>query len=177
MHKNTHYLSRTHTCTHAHSHTSTHIHTHTHTLSHARIQAHTEALRAWTYGALTKLRHTNGAPIVEVYGKHARPDHLQVLHGRGVGQISTRQAQVTIFLAGNDYTYGMLAVLKIRTQPTLCLACPWGWVGPRLRLMRGMRGVRELMCAWKLLGGVTTPSPWLAAARRVQEQWAHHDSL
>ncbi|KAF5842717.1 pyridoxal phosphate-dependent transferase [Dunaliella salina] len=40
----------------------------------SQVQAHTEALRSWTYDALSSLRHSNGAPIVEIYGMHAHPD-------------------------------------------------------------------------------------------------------
>jgi len=43
-----------------------------------RVQAHTEALRDWTLSALSGLRHSNGAPIVEIYGKHSHPEHKQV---------------------------------------------------------------------------------------------------
>jgi len=45
-----------------------------------RVQAHTEALRAWTFDALSALKHSNGAPVVEIYGKHGHPDHKQVRH-------------------------------------------------------------------------------------------------
>lgn len=36
------------------------------------------ALTEWTYEALSKLRHSNGAPMVKIFGKHARPNHRQV---------------------------------------------------------------------------------------------------
>mmetsp|Transcript_19003 Transcript_19003/g.53201 ORF Transcript_19003/g.53201 Transcript_19003/m.53201 type:complete len:843 (+) Transcript_19003:23-2551(+) len=43
----------------------------------SQVQAHTEALRSWTYDALSSLRHSNGAPMVEIYGMHAHPDRKQ----------------------------------------------------------------------------------------------------
>lgn len=42
------------------------------------VQRHTEALRAWAFEALTGLRHSNGAPIVRVFGKHSAPGHAEV---------------------------------------------------------------------------------------------------
>ncbi|KAI8467267.1 MAG: pyridoxal phosphate-dependent transferase [Monoraphidium minutum] len=35
------------------------------------IEAHTEALRAWTHARLAALRHANGAPLLRVFGAHA----------------------------------------------------------------------------------------------------------
>lgn len=36
----------------------------------AAIERHTEALRAWLYGALSALRHSNGAPLLRILGRH-----------------------------------------------------------------------------------------------------------
>ncbi len=43
-----------------------------------RIQAHVASLTEWTYNALTRLKHSNGAPMAKVFGKHALDNHRQV---------------------------------------------------------------------------------------------------
>jgi hypothetical protein len=35
------------------------------------IAAHVESLRSWTYQQLTALQHSNGAPLVQLFGRHA----------------------------------------------------------------------------------------------------------
>jgi molybdenum cofactor sulfurtransferase len=35
------------------------------------IAEHLESLRSWTYQQLTALRHSNGAPLVQLFGRHA----------------------------------------------------------------------------------------------------------
>lgn len=37
----------------------------------AAVQRHTEALRAWLYARLAGLRHSNGAPLLRIMGRHA----------------------------------------------------------------------------------------------------------
>ncbi|KAL6757710.1 pyridoxal phosphate-dependent transferase [Haematococcus lacustris] len=46
-----------------------------------RIQAHVGALTAWLYTALTRLTHSNGQPMVKVFGKHQLPNAGQVQGG------------------------------------------------------------------------------------------------
>lgn len=36
----------------------------------AAIEAHTAALRAWLYEQLSGLRHSNGAPLLRILGRH-----------------------------------------------------------------------------------------------------------
>jgi hypothetical protein len=45
------------------------------------IQAHVEALRAWTHDALIALRHSNGQPLVALFGKHHFPEPAKVQGG------------------------------------------------------------------------------------------------
>ena len=40
----------------------------------AAIEAHTAALGRYLYEQAARLRHSNGAPLLEIYGNHARPD-------------------------------------------------------------------------------------------------------
>jgi hypothetical protein len=42
------------------------------------IQRHTQALALWTYEHLSVLRHSNGQPITQIFGKHHLPDCLEV---------------------------------------------------------------------------------------------------
>lgn len=44
----------------------------------AAIQAHTEAIRAWLYQQLSALRHSNGAPLLRLAGRHAAPNASEV---------------------------------------------------------------------------------------------------
>lgn len=40
------------------------------------ISAHVESLRSWTYQQLQKLHHSNGAPLIKLFGRHAEgPQH------------------------------------------------------------------------------------------------------
>ena len=39
-----------------------------------RIQRHVWGLTRWAYEQLSELRHTNGQPVVRIYGKHAQGD-------------------------------------------------------------------------------------------------------
>lgn len=47
----------------------------------AAIQGHVEALRAWTHEALISLRHSNGEPVVALFGKHHLPNAPEVQGG------------------------------------------------------------------------------------------------
>lgn len=40
-----------------------------------RIQAHVACLTEWLYAKLRSLKHSNGRPIVKMFGKHDEPDH------------------------------------------------------------------------------------------------------
>jgi len=40
-----------------------------------RIQAHVACLTEWLYGKLSSLKHSNGKPIVRIFGKHKEPQH------------------------------------------------------------------------------------------------------
>lgn len=44
-------------------------------------QAHVEAMRAWTHDSLITLRHSNGQPMVALFGKHHMPDAGKVQGG------------------------------------------------------------------------------------------------
>jgi hypothetical protein len=37
------------------------------------IHAHTSSLQEWTYAALRQLRHSNGKPLVQLFGRHSDP--------------------------------------------------------------------------------------------------------
>ncbi|KAG1671558.1 hypothetical protein FOA52_011280 [Chlamydomonas sp. UWO 241] len=39
-----------------------------------RINAHTGALARWAYQRLSSIKHSNGTPVLEIYGKHTSPD-------------------------------------------------------------------------------------------------------
>jgi molybdenum cofactor sulfurtransferase len=45
------------------------------------VQAHVASLTEWLYARLAGLKHSNGAPVVAVFGKHGRPDSRQVQGG------------------------------------------------------------------------------------------------
>ena len=49
--------------------------------SECSIQAHTSSLVQWTYDHLAALRHSNGAPVLAIFGKHDRADRDQVGFG------------------------------------------------------------------------------------------------
>ncbi|KAF6258682.1 pyridoxal phosphate-dependent transferase [Scenedesmus sp. NREL 46B-D3] len=36
------------------------------------VEAHTQALSSWLYGQLSSLRHASGAPLLQLYGRHAQ---------------------------------------------------------------------------------------------------------
>jgi hypothetical protein len=48
-----------------------------------KIQAHVACLTEWLYARLASLRHSNGAPMLAIFGKHNMPNHRQVRHVRG----------------------------------------------------------------------------------------------
>lgn len=41
------------------------------------ISAHVESLRQWTYSQLLQLRHSNGQPLVRLFGRHAEGPRQQ----------------------------------------------------------------------------------------------------
>jgi len=41
------------------------------------INAHASALRGWTYDQLSKLQHSNGQPLLRIFGAHDRGAHVQ----------------------------------------------------------------------------------------------------
>ncbi|EFJ44557.1 hypothetical protein VOLCADRAFT_64703 [Volvox carteri f. nagariensis] len=43
----------------------------------AKIQAHVACLTEWLYSRLASLRHSNGAPMLAIFGKHHMPNHRQ----------------------------------------------------------------------------------------------------
>jgi molybdenum cofactor sulfurtransferase len=45
------------------------------------IQAHVHALTQWTYAELAGLQHSNGAPILQIFGKHTTPNNASVQGG------------------------------------------------------------------------------------------------
>jgi selenocysteine lyase/cysteine desulfurase len=47
------------------------------------VEAHTQALSAWLYSQLSNLKHSNGTPLLQLYGKHAQQQQQQ----QGAGQL------------------------------------------------------------------------------------------
>ena len=45
------------------------------------VQAHVAALTEWGYAQLAALRHSNGAPLLQLFGKHGAPDARRVQGG------------------------------------------------------------------------------------------------
>lgn len=45
------------------------------------VQSHVEALRAWTHDSMITLRHSNGQPMVALFGKHHLPEAAKVQGG------------------------------------------------------------------------------------------------
>jgi len=43
-----------------------------------KIQEHVQCLTEWLYDKLTSLKHSNGRPLVKIFGKHGRSDSSQV---------------------------------------------------------------------------------------------------
>lgn len=43
-------------------------------LGWSNIERHTNAIREWLYGQLSQLRHSNGAPMLRILGRHGQPD-------------------------------------------------------------------------------------------------------
>ncbi|GIL62185.1 hypothetical protein Vafri_16451 [Volvox africanus] len=46
-----------------------------------RVQEHVACLTEWLYTRLAALRHSNGAPMLAIFGKHNMPNHRQVQGG------------------------------------------------------------------------------------------------
>jgi hypothetical protein len=46
-----------------------------------KVQAHVTSLTSWLYEALSKLKHSNGRPMLRIFGKHAHPNAAEVCHG------------------------------------------------------------------------------------------------
>ncbi|KXZ42547.1 hypothetical protein GPECTOR_136g630 [Gonium pectorale] len=46
-----------------------------------KVQAHVAALTEWLYTRLASLRHSNGAPMLAIFGKHHMPNHRKVQGG------------------------------------------------------------------------------------------------
>ena len=47
----------------------------------AAIERHTSALRSWLYDQLAGLRHSNGAPLLRILGRHHWPNARSVQVG------------------------------------------------------------------------------------------------
>eukprot|EP00775_Hariotina_reticulata_P009006 gene9006-9179_t len=43
------------------------------------VEAHTSSLQAWTYAALLRLKHSNGQPMVRLFGRHDDPKHQSAI--------------------------------------------------------------------------------------------------
>lgn len=41
------------------------------------VEEHTQALRSWLYEQLSSLQHSNGTPLLQVYGRHAQEQQQQ----------------------------------------------------------------------------------------------------
>jgi molybdenum cofactor sulfurtransferase len=41
------------------------------------VEAHTQALSSWLYSQLASLKHSNGTPLLQIYGKHAQHQQQQ----------------------------------------------------------------------------------------------------
>lgn len=57
----------------------------------AAIERHTSALRAWMYEQLSGLRHSKGAPLLRILGRHHWPNR-HVWAGRVVGEATFKGA-------------------------------------------------------------------------------------
>ncbi len=55
-------------------HVKAHPHCPHHPTPHPPTQAHVRSLTAWTYTQLHALYHSNGAPVVQIFGRHGAPD-------------------------------------------------------------------------------------------------------
>lgn len=49
------------------------------------VQAHTDALSQWLSGQLSSLHHSNGAPLIQLYGRHGQQQQQHQQQGRGAG--------------------------------------------------------------------------------------------
>ena len=58
-----------------------HITHHTSLMPHRSVQAHTQSLVQWLYDRLAPLRHSNGTPVLAIFGKHGELDREKVWGG------------------------------------------------------------------------------------------------
>lgn len=85
------------------------------------VHAHVSSLQEWTYAALTALRHSNGAPLLRIFGKHAdapaeQSGIFQFLVLRADGSVvATEDVEVTAGAAGVQLRSGC------HCNPGLCL--------------------------------------------------------
>jgi hypothetical protein len=78
------------------------------------ISAHVEALREWTYAQLSPLKHSNGQPLLRIFGAHERGGHVQsalfqflVLHSNGSAyaapQVQESASNAGLHLRAGEY--------------------------------------------------------------------------
>ncbi|GBF95159.1 molybdenum cofactor sulfurase [Raphidocelis subcapitata] len=85
------------------------------------INAHVSALREWGYAQLSQLRHSNGAPLLRIFGAHERGAH----HQSGIFQFLVLRANGSAVAAPQVQDDASVASLHLRAgcdcNPGQCL--------------------------------------------------------
>jgi hypothetical protein len=95
------------------------------------ISAHVESLRQWTYGQLLQLRHSNGQPLVRVFGHHAEGPQQQ----GGIFQFQVRLwSCMHVYACTTAFQWCSIQPVNFETTAVSCMCnmAPWQVKGQRI---------------------------------------------
>jgi selenocysteine lyase/cysteine desulfurase len=120
------------------------------------IQAHVGSLTRYLYSELASLKHTNGRPMLEIFGKHAQPDSMQVQGG--ILNFELLKPNGGVFSYKTFEREAADAGFHVRTGAACNPGACYAELGIQVRLGLGEEVVRKRLCHQRLwlscLGGI-----------------------
>jgi selenocysteine lyase/cysteine desulfurase len=113
------------------------------------IHDHVSALQAWTYSQLSALRHSNGQPLLDIFGRHDTPSRQSCLfqflvHAPNGSVVPAEEVEVVAAAAGVHLRTGChcnpgqcLLDLGIEPQEVRCYSVIWRLEKSRVELHVG----------------------------------------
>ncbi|KAI8474571.1 MAG: pyridoxal phosphate-dependent transferase [Monoraphidium minutum] len=105
------------------------------------IQSHVEAMRAWTHDQLITLRHSNGEPLVALFGKHHLPDAAGVQGG--IFNFALLKPDGALFSYKSFEVAAADAGLHVRTGAECNPGACYAYLGVREAEVRALAGTKE----------------------------------
>jgi hypothetical protein len=72
-----------------------------------RVRDHTLSLAQWTFDQLSRLKHSNGRPMLAIFGKHSDPERDKVRMGGGRKEVRGTRCEDGVRQGGSSGRRGL----------------------------------------------------------------------